>query len=274
MAQVGAEDYVIDLGSGDGRIVIAAVKTHGARGFGVDIDGGLVNAARREAERQGVAARAEFHERNLFVTDIGDATVVTMYLLPSVNLQLRPRLFERAEAGNARRLARLRHGRLAAGRARDGAGSRQALRPAAERGLPVDRAGQRRRHAGAGSSTSAERPSPTRSRSSRSSRCSRANPWWAARRRVMEGGRMRGDEIRLRLTAAIGGREVRHEFTGRAAGDTITGTARLDGGSELVWNAARVKRAKHGHSVDSDGILKREVYMNVKTLVEPRCRWP
>ena len=99
IAQVGPQDYVIDLGSGDGRIVIAAAKTHGARGFGVDLDGGLVNAARREAERQGVAARAAFHERNLFVTDIGDATVVTMYLFPSVNLQLRPRLFEQLKPG-------------------------------------------------------------------------------------------------------------------------------------------------------------------------------
>ena len=58
-----------------------------------------MNAARREAERQGVAERAAFHERNLFVTDIGDATVVTMYLFPSVNLQLRPRLFEQLKPG-------------------------------------------------------------------------------------------------------------------------------------------------------------------------------
>src|SRR6185295_8625389 len=57
----------------------------------------------------------------------------------------------------------------------------------------------------------------------------------------LDGGRVRGEEIRLQLTATVGGREIRHELTGRAAGDTISGTARLDGGSETVWNAARVK---------------------------------
>src|SRR5262245_65226433 len=91
IAEVGARDYVIDLGSGDGRIVIAAAKTRGARGFGVDLDGGLVNAAQREAARQGVAARAAFYEKNLFATEMGAATVVSLYLFPSIKLPLRPR---------------------------------------------------------------------------------------------------------------------------------------------------------------------------------------
>src|SRR5512134_2790025 len=99
LAGVGPEDYVIDLGSGDGRIVIAAAKKRGARGFGVEIDGALVSNARREAQRQGVAGRVEFKAQNLFITDIGRATVVTMYLYRRLLLQLRPRLFEELKPG-------------------------------------------------------------------------------------------------------------------------------------------------------------------------------
>jgi SAM-dependent methyltransferase len=83
MAGVGERDYVIDLGSGDGRLVIAAAA-RGARGLGVDIDARLVELARREAAHGGVADRARFVERDLFETDVSEATVVTIYLLPSI----------------------------------------------------------------------------------------------------------------------------------------------------------------------------------------------
>ena len=99
IAKVGPSDYVIDLGSGDGRIVIAAAKKYGARGLGVDIDGALVDTARREAQRQGVSDKASFANRNLFITDISDATVVTMYLFPRVVMQLRPRLLRELKPG-------------------------------------------------------------------------------------------------------------------------------------------------------------------------------
>jgi len=83
LAAVGPSDYVVDLGSGDGRLVIAAVKKFGARGgFGVDIDESLVEYSNRKAAEDGVADRVEFHVRDLFVTDVGAATVVTIYLLP------------------------------------------------------------------------------------------------------------------------------------------------------------------------------------------------
>ena len=91
IADVGAGDYVIDLGSGDGRIVIGAAK-RGARAFGIDIDPSLVAKARANATAEGVAERAEFASQDLFETDLSKASVVTMYLLPEVNLQLRPRL--------------------------------------------------------------------------------------------------------------------------------------------------------------------------------------
>ena len=83
LAKVGPDDFVIDLGSGDGRLVLEAVKTFGARGgFGVDIEPSLVEYANRKAIEAGIFDRAQFFERDLFVTDIRQATVVTVYLLP------------------------------------------------------------------------------------------------------------------------------------------------------------------------------------------------
>ncbi|MBL8516211.1 MAG: class I SAM-dependent methyltransferase [Betaproteobacteria bacterium] len=92
IARVSKQDYVIDLGSGDGRIVITAAKRFGARGLGVELVADLVRQSRDNARKAGVGDRARFEEGDLFKTDLAKATVITMYLLPEVNLQLRPRL--------------------------------------------------------------------------------------------------------------------------------------------------------------------------------------
>ena len=92
MAGVSATDRLIDLGSGDGRIVITAAKRFGARGLGVEIVPDLVARSRVHARNAGVAAQVDFRVQDLFETDLGSASVITMYLLPEVNLQLRPRL--------------------------------------------------------------------------------------------------------------------------------------------------------------------------------------
>jgi len=92
LAGVTARDHVVDLGSGDGRIVITAARRFGARGLGVEIAPELVARSRENARRAGVADRVVFHEQDLFKTELSGATVVTMYLLPALNLQLRPRL--------------------------------------------------------------------------------------------------------------------------------------------------------------------------------------
>ncbi len=91
MANVGPADYLVDLGSGDGRVVITAAKL-GARALGVDLDRHLLGVARESARREGVATHATFREQNLFETDLAGATVVTTYLLPDMNLKLRPKL--------------------------------------------------------------------------------------------------------------------------------------------------------------------------------------
>jgi SAM-dependent methyltransferase len=95
MASVTSRDYVIDLGSGDGRTVIAAAK-RGARALGIEYDPSLVEWATRKAAAEGVGARARFVKADLFESDLSQATVITMYLLPEINLKLRPRLLELA----------------------------------------------------------------------------------------------------------------------------------------------------------------------------------
>ena len=99
VAHVGPADYVIDLGSGDGRMVITAAQKFGARGFGVDLDRRLVELANRRAAAAGVADRAVFYERDLYDTDLTAASVVTIYLLPEVNLMVRPKLLATLQPG-------------------------------------------------------------------------------------------------------------------------------------------------------------------------------
>lgn len=92
LAEVGPGDRLLDLGSGDGRIVITAAQRWGIEATGVEIDPALIERARAQAQRAGVAHRARFIEADLFRIDLTQATVITMYLLPDVNLLLRPRL--------------------------------------------------------------------------------------------------------------------------------------------------------------------------------------
>ena len=99
MAGVTEDDLVYDLGSGDGRIVITAAQKYGARGVGIDIDPQRIREARKNAKEAGVTDLVEFRQGDLFETDLSDATAVTLYLLPSLNVKLRPKLFEELEPG-------------------------------------------------------------------------------------------------------------------------------------------------------------------------------
>lgn len=92
LAGVNDTDFVIDLGSGDGRLVITAARKFGARGLGMDIDENLVMESEENARQAGVSERVKFVRQDFFKADISQATVITMYLLPSVNMQLRPTL--------------------------------------------------------------------------------------------------------------------------------------------------------------------------------------
>jgi SAM-dependent methyltransferase len=99
VAEVKASDVVYDLGSGDGRIVITAARKYGARGVGVEIDPALVEKANKNAAAAGVSNRVRFVTQNFFTSDISEATVVTLYLLQSINERLRPKLVRELTPG-------------------------------------------------------------------------------------------------------------------------------------------------------------------------------
>ena len=94
MAQTTASDVVYDLGSGDGRTVIAAAKKFGANAFGIEYNPDMVTLSQRNAQREGVAGKTNFVKADLFETDLSKATVITMYLLPSINARLKPKILD------------------------------------------------------------------------------------------------------------------------------------------------------------------------------------
>jgi SAM-dependent methyltransferase len=93
MAKATPKDFVVDLGSGDGRTVITAAK-RGIKALGIEYNPEMVELSKRSAEKEGVAARTEFKKADLFETDFSNATVVTMFLLPEINLRLRPKILD------------------------------------------------------------------------------------------------------------------------------------------------------------------------------------
>lgn len=99
MAGINGKDVVYDLGCGDGRFLITAAKRFGARGVGIDIDPERIIESRANAKKAGVADRVKFYEQDLFQTDIRQSTLIALYLLPELNLRLRPKLFKELKPG-------------------------------------------------------------------------------------------------------------------------------------------------------------------------------
>ncbi|MGZ8154712.1 MAG: methyltransferase domain-containing protein [Burkholderiales bacterium] len=244
IAKVGPGDFLIDLGSGDGRIVITAAKQRGARGFGVEIVSSLVSDARREAERQGVADRVQFHAQNLFITDIAKATVLTAYLYPNVMHQLRPRILGELKPG-----ARVVSHEFDFGNWKPDAKVRVSV-PDKPYGPPVsdvylwivpaNAAGRWQwRVPASGGDVLWEVELEQTFQALRGVARAGGKP---AR---IDNPQLRGAEIRLAVSATLDGREVRHELAGLVAGDTIRGKARLSGSaSENDWRAARVGQGR------------------------------
>jgi hypothetical protein len=244
IAKVGPEDFVIDLGSGDGRIVIAAAKKLGARGLGVELDGALVNDARREAERQGVASRVEFHAQNLFVTDIDRASVLTTYLYPRVNIELRPRIFAQLKPGS-----RVVSHEFDFGNWKPDAHVTVKV-PNKPYGpprsdvflwiVPANAAGRWQwRAAVDGRQVDCEAAFEQTFQELRGSGVAAGT---SAR---IENARLRGDEIRFALAAQLNGRAFRQELEGRVSGDTLRGTVRSSGSDAAAeWHATRSVRGK------------------------------
>jgi len=242
LAGIGPKDFVVDLGSGDGRIVIAAAKKLGARGFGVEIDGALVDRARSEAQRQGVSDRVEFRVENLFITDFSRATAMTLYLYPRLLLQLRPKFFGELRPGT--RI--VSHDFDMEGWRPDG----QVTVPVPGKPygpprsevyfwvVPANAAGAWQWRLPAGGAAAEYELAL-----SQTFQMLEGRPLAGGRTGRMEGGRMRGDEIRFILATDAGGRVVRQEYAGRVSGDTITGKVKTAEG-EQDWKATRVRRGK------------------------------
>jgi len=99
LAEVKKTDVVYDLGCGDGRIVVAAAKNYGARGVGIDINPERIQDAKKNAKKAGVENLVRIEQNDLFKADIHEATVVTLFLLPEVNMRLRPKLLQELQPG-------------------------------------------------------------------------------------------------------------------------------------------------------------------------------
>jgi hypothetical protein len=245
VAKVGPHDYLIDLGSGDGRIVVTAARKFGTRGFGVDINPERIRESNDNARRAGVTEKVAFYERDLFQTSLGSATVITMYLLPQVNIELRPRLLD-LKPGTRLVSHDFDMGdwkpdqyiKMEAQAKYGGAGGTSEIYlwvvPARVAGiwqweLPVS-----------GKPVAYE--------------VKLEQKYQAVTGSISVGGkpvkllnaRLRGDEIRFAFTADVNGSQLKHEFTGKVAGDGIIGSARLSGArmqGQHDWSARRIAPA-------------------------------
>jgi len=235
LAAVGPDDYLIDLGSGDGRIVITAAKKIGTRGLGVDLDDNLVRMAQREAERQGVNDRAAFYARNLFDTDISKASVISMYLLSSVNLRLRPLLFKlkpgtRLVSHDFDMAAWTPDDRLTVAVPDKAYGP-----PSSEIFLwivPADASGRWRWQTGGASQSEAEVTlEQTFQMLAGTGRV-------AGARALVRDARVRGEQVSFTLMIDRDGRVQRQEFNGRISGESIEGRM-IAGGVQTPWRATR-----------------------------------
>ena len=243
MAKVTPQDYLIDLGSGDGRIVVTAAKKYGARGFGVDLNPVRIKESVENAARAGVSDRVAFQQRDLFETDLTDASVITMYLLPRVNLDLRPKILE------------LKPGTRIVSHDFS-MGDWQADESA---NLEVDD----KYGAGGGSGTStiyfwvipakvtgpwqwqlnvAGRPQAYEMVLEQTFQMVAGTVRVGGRSVKLQDAKLRGDQISVSFTADVNGSALKHEFTGRVAGASIEGSVKLSGlrtQGQLEWSAMR-----------------------------------
>jgi len=244
-AKIGPNDYLIDLGSGDGRIVVTAAKKYGTRGFGVDLNPERIRESNENARAAGVADKVAFYQRNLFETDLSQATVITMYLLPRVNVELRPKLLELApgtrlvshdfDMGDWRPDA---EHTVDAKDKYGGAGGRSEVYFWV---VPAKVAGTWQWQ-----STVAGKPQSYEIRVEQKYQSLTGSVWVGGRTATLRNLRLRGPDIQFQFTIELNGAPVRHEFAGKVAGDSIDGTASLSGArlqSKQDWSARRAARA-------------------------------
>jgi SAM-dependent methyltransferase len=238
MAEVGPGDTLIDLGSGDGRIVIEAAK-RGARGLGVDLDPSLVKRASENARKAGVADRARFETRDIFETDLSGASVVAFYLLPEFNAKLLPKLLKLRPGTRI-----VSHdGGIGAWPADEKLEMRAPEKSVGLGGLsrvelwvvPADASGRWTSDLGA-------HGGHWEFRIAQQFQLLEVGARAEGRDLLVRASRLRGDEIKLVVTGLIAGHAWHHLFVGRMSGDKITGEVTVSDGNETrkaPWQAAR-----------------------------------
>ena len=252
---VGPNDYLIDLGSGDGRIVIAAAKRLGARGMGVELDANLVRAAQRDAQREGVSDRVSFIVEDLFFVELSKATVITVYMSEAVNLRLRPALLKLKPGTRI-----LSHDFDMAQWAPDAkltvaVPDKPYGAPQSDIFLwvvPADASGRWRWQpavAGAHWPYDAALDQTFQMLSGVVSADGRTVQ--------VQNARVRGESVSFSALLEREGRVVRHEFSGRLQGDVIEGRVTVDG-VQAPWHASRLARGRMNIAagVESNSIEK------------------
>jgi SAM-dependent methyltransferase len=241
IAQVQSGDYVIDLGSGDGRIVIEAAK-RGARGLGVDLDPALVKLATSNARDAGVADRARFEVKDIFATDLAPASVITMYLLPDFNAKLQPRFL--ALKPGTRIVSH--DGSIGDWPADETLTMRTPEKPVGIGGnskielwiVPAD-------VHGAWASELPKHGGTWRFQIGQHYQMLDVKAAAQGRDLLVRNTRLRGEEVKLVITGIVRNRAWHHYFVGRAAGDAIEGEVTVSDGSNnkvvYPWLAKRAR---------------------------------
>ena len=247
MGKITPQDYVIDLGSGDGRIVITAAQKYGARGFGVDLNPVRIKESTENAAKAGVSERVTFYERNLFETDLSQATVITMYLLPRVNLDLRPKILELKPGtrilSHDFSMDDWKPDAFVQLEVKEKYGSAPGQSDIYFWVVPAKVAGQWRWELPATGKSSAG--SKTQSYSVTLAQTFQAVTGSAnvnGRTAPLQNLKLLGDAISFSFVADVGAGPVKHEFKGKVEGNNVVGSAVLSGSRSLGqydWNAVR-----------------------------------
>jgi SAM-dependent methyltransferase len=240
LAKVGRDDFVIDLGSGDGRVLIHAAKRFGARGMGVDLNAKLVEIAKRRAQAAGVGDLVRFELRDIFKTDISQASVLTMFLFPNVVMKLRPRILSTLAPGtrvvsNEHHLGLWRPDAARVVKSEQGRDSVVYMWtvPAPMQGLWIWEFGP---------SKISDTALNYRAKLTQQFQDFGGELVLGLQPMKVFGARLNGAKIAFSVSGEIGDRIVRQDFSGRINGNRITGTARFSGGvadTVLPWGAWR-----------------------------------
>lgn len=265
MARVTSRDYVIDLGSGDGRMVITAAKKYGARGFGVDLDRRLVEQANRTAAKAGLADRAAFYERDLYETDFSAASVMTIYLLPEVNLMLRPKLLATLKPGTRivthdYDMGEWQPDEQIVMDAPDKPVGRDKKSKVFYWMIPANAAGKWRWE-----SPVAGKPAIFEMTVAQNFQMISGSASVDGRTLTLSKARLSGENVAFALADASDG--TRYEFSGRIVGHNISGSVAVQGTSaqrQLEWDAARTELGIPAHA-----LLKRPTMQELQEKMQP-----